>query len=245
MIVFRTTLAAAVALLLAGSAIPARAGVILDSLSAGPFGAAQVDGFAADNKVGYRYTPGTFTDTVSGFSGDGDDSAFYTATMTYDVPAAGSFLSASGDWSFGTNLSTRNSNSVGAGLLFDSYLSINAGQTFTITGQMENAGILFRDPDGMDVFPFTSNYFSGSKDPFSFSGALTKTGTYRLNMTSSIISGGSPGYDADYRGGYDLTMNVDPAAVPEPASLLIMSLLGAFTFGARPLSRARRGVPAP
>jgi hypothetical protein len=40
-------------------------------------------------------------------------------------------------------------------------------------------------------------------------------------------------------------MNVEPAAVPEPSSLLILSLLGAFAFGARPLKRVRRGVPAP
>jgi hypothetical protein len=238
-------LAAAVALLLVGLASPASAAVILESLSAGPFGAAQVDGFAADNKQAYRYTPGTFTDTVSGISGDENDSAFYTATMTYSVPAAGSSLSASGDWSFGTNLSTQNSNSVGAGLLFDTYLSINAGQTFTITGQMKNAGFLFRDPDSMDVFPFTSNYFSGSKDPFSFSGTLTKTGRYHLQMISSMVTSGSPGNDAGARGGFDLMMSVDPAAVPEPSSLLILSLLGAFTFGARPLSRARIGVSVP
>jgi hypothetical protein len=245
MMVFRTTLAAAVALLLVGLASPASAAVILESLSAGPFGAAQVDGFAADNKQAYRYNPGTFTDTVSGISGDENDSAFYTATMTYSVPATGSLLSASGDWSFGTNLSTQNSNSVGAGLLFDTYLSINAGQTFTITGQMKNAGILFRDPDGMDVFPFTSNYFSGSTDPFSFSGTLTKTGRYHLQMISSMVTSGSPGNDAGARGGFDLMMSVDPAAVPEPSSLLILSLLGAFAFGARPLSRARRGVSVP
>jgi hypothetical protein len=244
MMVFRTTLAAAVALLLVGLAGPASGAVILD-LYVGPFGGAQVDGFAADNKQAYRYTLGTFTDTVAGFSGDGNDSAFYRATMTYSVPAAGSLLSASGDWSFGTNLSTRTANSIGAGLLFDSYLSIGTGQTFTITGQMENAGILFRDPDGMDVFPFTSNYFSGSTDPFSFSGMLTKTGRYHLQMISSMYTSGSPGYDADARGGFDLTMNVEPAAVPEPSSLLILSLLGAFTFGARPLSRARRGVSVP
>ena len=97
MMVFRTTLAAAVALLLVGLAGPASGAVILESLSAGPFGGAQVDGFAADNKQAYRYTLGTFTDTVSGISGDENDSAFYTATMTYSVPAAGSLLSASGD----------------------------------------------------------------------------------------------------------------------------------------------------
>lgn len=245
MMVFRTTLAATVALLLVGLASPASAAVILESLSAGPFGAAQVDGFAADNKQAYRYTSGTFTDTLSGISGDENDSAFYTATMTYRVPAAGSLLSASGDWSFGTNLSTRTANSIGAGLLFDSYFSIGTGQTFTITGQMENAGILFRDPDGMDVFPFTSNYFSGSKDPFSFSGTLTKTGTYHLHMISSMVTSGSPGNDAGARGGFDLMMSVEPAAVPEPASFLLLSLLSAFAFGARPLSRARRGVSVP
>lgn len=244
MMFLRTTLAAAVALLLVGSASSVSAAVILESLTAGPFGSAQVDGFAADNKNAYRYTPGTFTDTVSGISGDENDSAFYMATMTYDVPAAGSLLSASGDWSFGTDLSTRNSNNVGAGLLFNACLSINASQTFTITGQMKNAGVLFRDPDGMDVFPFTSNYFSGSTDPFSFSGTLTKTGTYHFQMISSQNTSGIPGNDADARGGFDLTITLDPTAVPEPASLLIMSLLGAFTFCARPLSRARRGVPA-
>jgi hypothetical protein len=130
-------------------------------------------------------------------------------------------------------------------LLFDTYLSINAGQTFTITGQMKNAGVLFRDPDSMDVFPFTSNYFSGSTDPFSFSGTLTKTGRYHLQMISSMVTSGSPGNDAGARGGFDLMMSVDPAAVPEPSSLLILSLLGAFTFGARPLSRARIGVSVP
>ena len=46
MIDFRTTLAAAVALLLVGLAGPASGAVILD-LYVGPFGGAQVDGFAA------------------------------------------------------------------------------------------------------------------------------------------------------------------------------------------------------
>ena len=63
-----------------------------------------------------------------------------------------------------------------AGLLFNSYLDMTAGQTFTISGTMTNAGITLLDPDNQPVFPYFNNYFSGSESPVSLSGTLAKSG---------------------------------------------------------------------
>lgn len=238
----RPVLAVAAVLALAAHPNPVRAGFTLSGFSAGPNGGAQVDGFPADNQAGYNSMPGVVTNTVSGYSGDADNNAFYAASMTYDVPASGSLLSVSGNWSFGTHLTSLTAG-VGGGLLFDSYLTITAGQTFTISGTMENAGITFLDPDNQSVFPYVNNYFSGTSDPVSITGTLTKTGTYRLNMTSSIFTGGSPGYDADYHGGYDLTFTVSDAPIATPAPPgLVLAVTGAA--GLIPLWWRRRKATA-
>jgi hypothetical protein len=204
------------------------AGFELSTFQAGPNGGAQVEGFVSDNKSAYTSTPDQLvSNSVEGSSGiEGEDFANYFAQMTYLVPSTGGSLSVSGDWVFQTDLITRTAN-IGAGLLFDSYLYITAGESFEISGTMRNAGITFRDPDGQDVFPFTSNYFSGTEDAVSLSGTLAKSGIYRLNMTSSMFTSGSPEFNAHRFGGYDLVFSVSPTStVPEPSTLAL------FGFGA-------------
>jgi hypothetical protein len=234
----RKPAAAAAVLVVAFLPDPVRAGFILSDINAGPYGNAQVDGFLYDSKNGYGFDTGSITSTVDGSSGDADDSAFYTATMSYNVPSSGSSLTVSGSWTIGTHLSTLTAD-VGGGLQFDSHLVLDAGQTFTITGTIDNSAVVFRDPDGHDVFPVAVN-FSGTPAAISVSGTVATSGTYRLNFSSGIDAGGSPGSDISYAGGYDLTFTVGGAPVnsaPAPAGLLL-GLTGAGCLA--PLGWRRR-----
>lgn len=222
----RLCILAAAGIILGIATARARAGFVVNSFGAGPNGGARVDGFPVDIKTAYTsILDQVVTRSVAGRSGDADNSATYAADETYYVPSAGSTLTVSGSWSFDTSLSTLMAPSIGAGLSFDAYLDMTAGQTFTIAGTMTNAGITLLDPDNQAVFPFFNNYFSGSQSTVSLSGTLAKSGIYRLNMTSSIFTSGTPSFNAHQHGGENLVFSLNaPTSTPEPSTFVLVAL---------------------
>jgi hypothetical protein len=180
------------------------------------------------NSIQYRFNPGPFNGTASGSSGYAGNLATYSATITSNIAADGSVITASGTHSYSYASDPTQLQNLYAGAFVLVYFTVSTPQSFTVTGSVLNG---FTDLTNQTTS--TNLYYvndrSGSTDPVSESGILLPGYDYALEFaTSYTVPIPDTGSVCD-SGNFNLTFT--SAAVPEPSSLCLVGLAACGAAG--------------
>ena len=173
----------------------------------------------------------TFAQSISGSSGVPGNYSAFAVSLDSNVPADGSPVTATANWSSDWSLTPSTFGESGGGVLHRVDLSVATTTDFSITGSITSGSVYLWTTGYQNVFP-SINAGTNVTKTVNVQGTLNPG--YSMMFWDSAIGGGVSG-----TGHYDGAFNLTFAAVPEP-STYAMTLAGLACGGWQMVRRRKR-----